>query len=535
MKIKIARTMGAGLTATGVVEVDGDTLHFRTTGVVGALLRKQSFSVSVLDIATLQWHRRSSQVVLTTTFDETVTLQGPNGARLAVALWAKGVGRADPSRLSGAQVYYEGQATYVSGPMHFRGRIAIGDHGLFWESTGSVEQLVGVSGLRLPVDEVSSAEPLSDGASVTAADGTVSRFLVPESDLFVSTLVAQFHKTVPDVDPDESRGEAALFFPAVLRTLDSKVTSQGTVTVTREGTLLATPLSGPPLEVHAATVQVLAYDNPDDHLQTLELPTLDQKTLRIVPQGGQAGIRALLEFSRSLPVVDAVTPSDHRLLKPVVGALESVRTEGQLGEELSIRLPTVVHLERTLGLLRPRDNDWSSRVGTRVRLLLGTGRHIVEVTARYLGVETHTAEEGLKGWPQDRERAELFSFAVLHEEAVKVLPTRRETYRVPSIEPIAVTPKGAEEPLDGRMYNLSLGGCGFLLREQHELGARFRVALQLNDGPLEVELEVVFTESMREEGTRFWRHGSRFRNLQTMQSTRLAREVTLREIRGSQA
>ena len=105
-------------------------------------VRKQSF-VSVLDIATLQWHRRSSQVVLTTTFDETVTLQGPNGARLAVALWAKGVGRADPSRISGAQVYYEGQATYVSGPMHFRGRIAIGDHGLFWESTGSVEQLVG--------------------------------------------------------------------------------------------------------------------------------------------------------------------------------------------------------------------------------------------------------------------------------------------------------------------------------------------------------------------------------------------------------
>ena len=96
-----------------------------------------------------------------------------------------------------------------------------------------------------------------------------------------------------------------------------------------------------------------------------------------------------------------------------------------------------------------------------------------------------------------------------------------------------MTPKGAEEPLDGRMYNLSLGGCGFLLREQHELGARFRVALQLNDGPLEVELEVVFTESMREEGTRYWRHGSRFRNLQTMQSTRLAREVTLREIRGS--
>lgn len=526
--------MGGGLTATGVVEVDGDTLQFRTTGVVGALLRKQSFSVSVLDIATLQWHRRASQVVLTTTHDETVTLQGANGARLAVALWAKGVGRADPSSLSGAQVCYEGQATLVTGPMHFRGRIAIGDHGLFWESTGSVEQLVGVSGLRLPVDEIASAEPLGDGATVTAADGTVSRFLVPEADLFVSTLVAQFHKSLPDVAPDETRGEVALFFPAVLRTLQSKVTSQGTVTVTTEGALLATPLFGESVEVHAAAVQVLAYDNPDEHPQVLELPTLDQRTLRIVPQGGSRGLRALLAFSRSLPVVDAIPPCEHRVLKSLAGAVESARTEGQFGEELSIRLATVVHLERTLGLLRPTGNDWSSRVGTRVRLLVGTGRHIVEVTARYIGVATHTAQDGLKGWPPEVESAEVFSFAVLHEDAVKVLPTRREAYRVPSIEAISVTPKGSSGSLNGRMYNLSLGGCGFLLREQHALGARFSLDLHLNDGPLTVQLEVVFTESIREDGARFWRHGSRFCNLTTIDATRLAREVTLREIRGNQ-
>ena len=534
MKIKINRAIKAGLTAAGAVEVEDGVLHFTTTGVVGALLRSQAFSIPLHRIAELRWQRRSSQVVLVDLSGEEYALQGPNGAQLVVSLWARGVGRADPATLADAQIHYQGIATLSSGPMHFKGHLAVGDHGLFWESTGSVEQLVGVSGIRLPVEDIAATEPLSDGARVTAADGTVSRFLCKDAEHFVSTLVAQFHKATPDVEPDDAHGAVALFFPAVLRLADEKVTAQGTVTVTAEGDLYATTYDGRTIGVDGAAVQILAYDDPSEHLTLLELPTPDHRTLRLWPQGGPRGVRALMEFSRSLPVLASVAPKNHTLLSRVVGTVESVRTSGRLAEELGIRQATVVQSDRTLAILRPEGNDWSIRGGTRVRLLVGTGRHLIEITARYLGVFDHDKDERLRGWPNDLDEGSFFEFAVLNADAVKMLPTRRETFRVTSGEEVSIFLDGdrGQETI-GRLYNLSLGGCGVLLRDQQPLDGYMEMELQLADGRMDLAVQVVFTESYRLEGIRWWRHGCQFRRLDTNASTRLAREVTLREIRAS--
>lgn len=550
IKSKIARSLGAGLTATGVATLDEDSLGFKTSGILGPLMRGKGFRVALEDISELSWTVRSSTLRIKTGGGDEFALQGASGVRLLIVMSAMNVASGG-SQESGAvgSVVADAAATLASGPVYYRGRLALGAGGFFWECTGSVEQLVGISGIRVGLDEFAGAHVQDDGITLFSTRGEEHRFLTDEPEALVqllSELARQGADPAMDgMEDRDSEGDegAALRFGATLHELGTMSTSRGTMVVAHDGAMIAHRLVGARLEIEAVHVQRLAYGEPDPRaVPEMLLATTSGTQLRIIPDAGWAPLNRLFKLSRSLPLLGTIAPASHPVLSRAVGAVASVACSTALVDELSIRPAVLLHLDEAIGVVLPEGMSWDVPPGTRVRLKIGMPRALLNVSGRYMKCGHRDRSEDIPGWPRTRASATVAEVAIVDEAAVERIATRRETFRVTTVDELSVR-EMERHPRLGlravgprivcRLFNISLGGCGLLLREEWPVGTWFELDLELSSGRLTLRLEVVFSAPINEDNERWWRHGARISGLSTADQTRVAQEVRRREVNTS--
>ncbi|MEC8422971.1 MAG: hypothetical protein VX000_04290, partial [Myxococcota bacterium] len=413
---KVARSLGAGLTAAGIARLDAHELSFSTSGLLGPLMRSKSFRVALDDIASLSWSTRSSTLRIEMDAGPPFILQGTGGVRLLVAMSAMNVGRRQ--REGDARVgrlHTESAATLAAGPVYYRGHLALGSGGLFWECTGPVEQLVGIAGIRLPLEAIVGARVESTGMTLLATDGAEHRLLLDRPAPLIHAMFELVREHAPDRAAGIARGEGAedaepsvVCFGATLHELDSSLTAQGSVSARADGTLHAAWLGGEPRVIEPVHVQRLAYGEPDpDAAPEMVLTTTVGTQLRITPSDGWAPIEALFALSRSLPLLSMVPPAQHPLLSRAVGELASVTSDTARVERLALRPAVLLHLADAVGVVLPGRVEWKVAVGTRVRLQIGLPRALLMISGRFMGCAHRSRAEGLPGWPAGTESAHV--------------------------------------------------------------------------------------------------------------------------------
>ena len=529
----------------GVGRLDVDSFEFRTTGLAGALFRRKSFKAALTAVRKVEWVARSSRLTMHLDGGDVIPLQGPAAAVILTALRAMGIGEAE--RAPGTplhEVTFTSNATVVRGPVHFKGHLSLGGGGLYWESAGSVEQLVGVEGLSLSTGEISALESDSDGLRVTDREGVVHRLLMDSGERLRDALQdAVLAEALPDEESSPVHADAVVRFGAVFHPLESPSRQIGTIEVLPSGELHMIPHTGPAAyTVAPVDIQRLAY-GPEDALDSgvLVVPAQSGELVGVRPRGSLVPLSAVLAFSRTLPVIDAIPPSSIPMLRQAKGEVASVRSESPMDSELSLVPATLVHLPEGIGILMPDGIDWTPEPGTRLRLLLGLGRTVIQVTGRYVGTEEHVREDELPGWPRTLGQGRLLVLAILDRDAVVRLPSRRETFRVVASEAAEVRemdfrPKRGLRPvgprIEGRLVNLSIGGCALLLRQAWPTGTVFSYHLPVDDDgeDVEMELEVIHSSQAREEDETWHKHGMRFRDLSERDERALAQEIRRREV-----
>lgn len=544
IETRLDRVIGGGMTASGVGRLDETSFEFRTTGIVGALFRGKAFKTAVEAIRQVDWTARTSRLTLHLDGDVEVPLQGPAAAEILTAFRAMGLGPGGREPGAGLhEVHLTCRATVVRGPVHFKGHLAFGGGGLFWESAGSVEQLVGVDGIALGLDDIGAVGVDSGELKLTARDGTEHRLMLEDAvrvrAAVREVLLAQVDASLP---LPVHHAEAIVRFTAMFRALDATVLQVGVAEILPDGRLALTPFKGSPLSVSPVEIQRLAY-GPADALETgsLVVPAESGELLTVSPRGGLAPLEDLFALSRELPLIDVVPPAGHALLRSAIGEIGSVRSESPLEDELSLVPATLVHLPEALGVVLPDHVDWAPEPGTRIRLLLGLGRNVLQVTGRYVGTEKRYREAELPGWPRSRRDARVLELAILDDEAVVRLPSRRETFRVVASEEAHLRemdfrPRRGLRPvgprLEGRLVNLSIGGCALLLRQPWPAGTVFSYHLAVEDDgeDVEMELEVIHCSAVREDDEQWHKHGMRFRDLSERDERALAQEIRRREV-----
>lgn len=539
----VNRVWRGRLTVGGEALLDGDRLSFRPTGPLASFLEKHAFALPLADLVQLGWQDRGRRLDLVTV-GETLSLEGTTAPRLAAALAARGVPFVDAAELSDGRVAPAPllrikDATWVMTPVHHSGVLALGGAGLRFEPTGLMEQLAGFDGFAVALASLCHAQ--ADGGRLTLTTPESTHILqVSDGAAWVQAIaVAAAGVPLPGdaTLPEPTNGPedpAAMAFDAALERVAQTAVVRGRAALNGSGALSFSGLDGEVRGASVGAVQQAVYGRASsDHPGVLSLVGAAGERWRLHPHGGAGDLARLRDLALSLPISGAVDLGSLGALRRLSGATSFVRVTTDHRDALTMRPGAIVQAPDAIGVVLEDDGGFRPPAGTRVRAVIAHDRGLLEVDGRVRRIVEDGAEWGWAG-------AAVLFVAVPHADDVRVMRTRRETYRVPTTEPIrlralrrvagrAPMPWGPDQR--ARMVDLSAGGCGVVSDRQRAVGALMQADVVIRGRPEPLTAQVVFEARVREDDEDRWRHGLRFEGLTEADHERLTRDVVRRETR----
>lgn len=536
----VNRVWGGPLTVAGDVVLDEHRLAFRPTGPLAGLLKWHAFSVSLGDLLQLGWQSRARRLDLVTA-GETLSFEGSTAPRIAAALAVRGVPFVDAAELSEGRGSLEAllrveDATWVVPPLHHNGVVALGGAGLRFEPTGLVEQLAGFDGFAVAVADLRAARGERGGLRLTTAEGTQTLRVRQPGDWVgaLAPLVARVALTDAPAPAGAPDAPVTLAFDAALEEPDRPTLTRGRAHLTASGDLSFWGLDGEVRTIPVEAVQRAVYGRAsDDAAGVLALMGGDSARLRLHPCGGDAILSRLRDLALALPIAESVDLGSLGVLRKLQGAASFVRVTTDHRDAFTMRPGAVVQAPDAVGVVLSGDGGFRPPAGTRIRVVIGHDRGLLEIDGRVRRVVKDGAEHAHPG------SAVLF-VAVPHADNVRAIRTRRESYRVPASEPVTVRalrrvagkapmPWGPDRR--GRLVDLSAGGCCLVLPRSVPVGTLVQADVLVEGRAKSHAAQVVFFARVHEDDAEMWRHGLRFEGLTEADHERLTREVQRRETR----
>lgn len=552
---RAARTWGGPLRVSGKLTLRQHRIEFAPQG---RMFADRGFTVALEDLDSIGWRSLRARLALVTR-EETYTLHGPLILRLAVALQAMGVPmegaptQSGPEKGLGALVHTE-KCSQVSGPIHYPGWLALGRRNVVFNASGLMEQLVGVDDLLMPLDRLASAQAQGTELTITGAGRTLVVH-VENAASWVGRLAAHGAQTplAWDVDlepPERGANDEPLFtFDAVWQEPAAGTLRRGRATLLKLAGVAFRGLDGTQHTLSKGDVQRSVFGQlSDDEDHALRIPVEDGTTVVLRPRGGSEDVAMLRDFVLSLPMVDAVDLGELGRLRKVEGEVTFARITSNHRDAISFRSGWIVQAPDSIGLVIKDHLDWDVPRGTRVKLTVGIDRGVYEINGRLIRREEVPANQLAAGDgrpfnkdnPDDETPQRVLFVAIPHVDKVSFTKSRRKDYRVPATEPMSAremrwspgkgrTPWG--KSFDGRLIDLSAGGCGVLLGRELTVGRFLEVRITIAGRARPLVAEVVHVARLFEDDLEWWRHGLRFEGLDEGDHTWLAREVHRREMR----
>lgn len=549
------RTWGGPLGAAGTV-----TLHRRRVSFVpsGRLFSEQGFEVPLQDVTELGWRSFRTRLAVVTT-QGTYTLQGAVVLRLSVALQAMGVPLEGVPRALDDEVPYGHlaltcKASWVSGPLHVPGWLAVGAAQVVFNASGVMEQLAGIEDIRFPLGALHSAS-VEGSSLVLAAGGTPINLLLPAPGPVLAELAlgTAGHPLPPDaslapplLDPGDEvlqELEGNWFHPGEGRVV------RGRAWVCGKSGLLFRGLDGSTQAVSLAGLQQSVFGRlSTDESDALRIPLEGGGTGVLRPRRGADAVIELRDLVLSLPMENTANLGDLGQLRRIEGDVTFARITSNHRDSLGFRAGHIVQAPDGIGLVIREDMDWDQPRGTRVQLTIGIERGIFEIGGRLLRRGEIASSLVSPGPPtgasaQAAPRPALLRVlfvSIPHADQVVFQKTRRKDYRVPALEAVFVRETrwlhgrgrvGWGKTLEGRLFDLSAAGCCVLLRQEMAVGQVRELRLTIAGALRTLIGEVVYGIKHTEDGMDWLRYGLRFEGLTQSDHAGIAREVRRREMR----
>ena len=550
---KAVRTWGGPLGAAGTATLRRRRLSFEPSG---RLFSEQDFEVPLSHITELGWRSFRSRLAVSTT-QGTYTLQGAVVPRLAVALQAMGVPlEGEPQSLAEERVHghlvLTCKASWVSGPLHIPGWLAVGASQVVFNASGVMEQLAGIEDVRFSLGELRAASAEGSSLLLTAEDAPFRLLTQDPGRVLVELSLAAVRHGLPQavalpppvLDPgDEVLQEldGVWYQPSVGRLV------RGRAWVCSQSGLVFRGVDGSTDELPLEALQQSVFGRlSTDEADVLRVSMASGGAVLLRPRRGADALVELRDHVLSLPMAGAVDLGELGRLRRVQGEVTFARITSNHKDSLGFRSGFIVQAPDAIGLVIREDMDWDQPRGTRVELTIGMERGVYEINGRLLRRGEIPASQvgpgpgdGEPGAPRPSHLRVLF-VSIPHADQVVFMKTRRADYRIPSLDGVAVRETrwlpgrgrvGWGKTLEGRLFDLSAAGCCVLLHQELAVGQvrelRFTIA-----GTLRTLVgEVVYRMRHTEDGMEWQRCGLRFEGLTASDHAAIAREVRRREMR----